>query len=288
MKSINPILNQILQERFQVSAFKPPRIRPPHLEAPRVRPIEEIPAWKPIEVEPVVGGAPKVRVNFDVYPQTPRSTIIDIITATERQNPALVKQVDYQKLGEYLNMEVELAIQRTGSTNYDDIWREVTKANPKIIDSQSETVQDALDDVITFKIQPPTPLSTIETSPETELQPAEPTVQPTRTVDTAANIEPQVSVAGIAKLAIPALLPSIVPTLQTAPIRKINDKLRIKTKTRDENEKDNEEIGPTTTEIQRQKETEAELEKPFSFDDDELGLELQKNLGKYGGTFVRR
>ena len=292
MKPLNPILNQILQERFQVSALKPPRIRPPHLEAPRARPIGEVPAWKPVEIEPVAGGTPKVKVNFDVYPQTPRSTIIDIITATEKQNPALVKQVDYQKLGDYLNMEVELAIQRTGSTNYDDLWREVTKANPKIIDSRSETVQDALDDIITFKIQPPTKFET-STEVSSEMEPKEkelsPKVQAMPTQDEIANVQPEQTIGSSVQSAIPALLPIMLPALQTAPIRKTNNRLRTRTKTAPERDYEEvEEVGPTATEIQRQKEIEAELERPFRFDPDEPALELEKNLGKYGGTYVRR
>lgn len=289
MKPLNPILNQILQERFQVSALKPPRIRTARLEVPQVKPVAEIPRWEPVRIETTPSGTPKARVNFDIYPETPRTTIIDIITATEKRNPALVKQEDFSKLTDYLNIEVESAIQRTGSSNYDNIWKEVTKANPAIVSNKSETVLDALDDVITFKIQPPVPMSVdVQSAPEIKAE--EPKVQPMPTEDEIANVQPEQTTGDSVKSAIPALLPMLLPALQTVPIRKTNDKVSTRAKTRPGRniEDEQEEVGPTGTEIQRQKEMEAELEKPFRFDQDDPALELEKNLGKYGGTYVRR
>ena len=300
MKPLNPIIHQILQERFQVSALKPPRfeIPTPRFEipaVPSVSRIREIPSFNPIKVEPVSGGVPKVRVDFGYSPEVtevPETTIVDVIVSTEKKNPALVKRDDYLKLSQYLDSEVESAIQ-TGASNYDDIWMEVTKANPSI--AKSVTAQDVLDNVITFKIEPSSRFTTTSETPqemEPKRQETAPKVQPMPTEDEVANVQPEETVGGSVKTAIPALLPMLLPALQTVPIRKTNDKLRTRAKAQPRkdygDEEEQEEMGPTGTEIQRQKEIEAELERPFRFDQDEPALELEKNLGKYGGTYVRR
>lgn len=289
-----------MQERFQVSALKPPRfeIPTPRFEipaVPSVSRIREIPSFNPIKVEPVSGGVPKVRVDFGYSPEVtevPETTIVDVIVSTEKKNPALVKRDDYLKLSQYLDLEVESAIQ-TGASNYDDIWMEVTKANPSI--AKSVTAQDVLDNVITFKIEPSSRFTTTSETPqemEPKRQETAPKVQPMPTEDEVANVQPEETVGGSVKTAIPALLPMLLPALQTVPIRKTNDKLRTRAKAQPRkdygDEEEQEEMSPTATEIQRQKEIEAELERPFRFDQDELALELEKNLGKYGGTYVRR
>ena len=303
MKPLNPILHQILQERLQVSSLKPPRfeIPTPRFEipvGPPVSRIREIPSFNPVKVEPVSGGVPKVRVDFGYspevvqQPETPKTTIVDVVADTEKKNPALVKRDDYLKLGQYLDLEVESAMQ-TGASNYDDIWMEVTRANPSI--AKSVTAQDALDNVITFKIEPASRFTTTSETPqemEPKRQESAPKVQPMPTEDEVANVQPEQATSGSVQSAIPALLPMLLPALQTVPIRKTNDKLRTRAKAQPRkdygDEEEQEEMGPTATEIQREKEIEAELERPFRFDQDEPALELEKNLGKYGGTYVRR
>jgi hypothetical protein len=288
MKPLNPIIHQILQERFQVTAIKPPRLSAPKVEIPAVKPSVKLEPPGSVKVEPVPSGRPRVSVNFDVYPQTPKSTIIDIVTATEKRNPALVKQTDYQKLSDFLKFEVDSAIQRTGSTNYDDIWMEVTKANPTIIDRASITVQDTLDDVISnslkTEVPPPTPLKVGTLTPSE--MPATP--EPQGKVEPELQAEPETELSKIiATTVMPALVPMAAAALQPSPQRsKTRDNKRIATGTDELPVRGDED--PTYTEMARRKEYEEAITKPFSFEDEYPGLELEKTLGKYGGSFVKR
>jgi hypothetical protein len=291
MKTLNPIIHQILQERFQATAIKPPpRFTGPKMEMPPVKPSVRLEPPGFVKVEPVPSGPPRVSVNFDVYPQTPKSTIIDIITATEKRNPALVKQTDYQKLNDFLKFEVDSAIQRTGSNNYDDIWMEVTKANPTIIDRASITVQDTLDDVISnslkTEVPPPTPLKVGTLTPSE--MPATP--EPQGKVEPELQAEPETELSKIiATTVMPALVPMAAAALQPSPQRsKTRDNKRIATGTDELPVRGDGDEDPTYTEMARRKEYEEAITKPFSFEDEYPGLELEKTLGKYGGSFVKR
>lgn len=198
MKPLNPIINQILQERY----LRPP----PALRIPKVRMEPPRAEFRVMEVEvpreQVPGKVSKAQVLGRVYeyPETPKASILDIIAKTEKQNKALVNKADYEKAFEMLKSEAYEVFSKTGSTDKFTIWNEVTKNNPQIVDYKSSTLEDilmkAIDDVITapvpFRVSPAQP-QTVETPGKLSVDTGKP--ETTTEVEAEAELDPMAKMA---------------------------------------------------------------------------------------------
>ncbi|NBO36468.1 hypothetical protein EBU91_02875 [bacterium] len=163
MTPLNPILKQILEQRIlmeQVPIRIPPRLRIPPTEVPPIReapPIRvEVPGVrarikpiKPIPREQLVKmGVPKTLVPVTSRQLAPsrQVTPIDILIASEKRNPALVKVEEYNNVVKFLTSEIDSTIARLGTKNDQVIWNEVTIKYPQILDTEmtKATVYDII------------------------------------------------------------------------------------------------------------------------------------------------
>jgi hypothetical protein len=242
-----------------------------------------------------------------IFPDDEYESAINSVISTETTDPGFVSTDDIEKVSEYFKIKVSDAIYNKNMTNGGEVFKELMKdpfLKEKIIGSRSTTLSDTLFNTIQDTLQAKSAL-TVDPRTPSELQPQKETkgdgitpVAPltvnTKTpteVPTEPQLQPEAETALstiIATSIMPALVPMAAASLQPSPQRsKIVPNKKTATDT-EEPGRDAEEDSPTYLEIARRKEYENAITKPFSFEDEYPGLELEKTLGKYGGSFVKR
>jgi hypothetical protein len=262
---------------------------------------------------PVTTGIPRpssaTPEEMYVFPEDEYEAAINSVIATETTDPGFVSTDDIEKVSEYFRIKVSDVIDNKNITDGGEVFKELMKdpfLKQKIIGSRSTTLGDTLFNTIQDTIQAKSGL-TVDPKTPSELQPQKETkgdgitpVAPltvnTKTpteVPTESQLQPEAEAETalstiIATSIMPALVPMAAAALQPSPQRsKIVPSKKTATDT-EEPGRDGEEDSPTYSEMARRKEYEEAITKPFSFEDEYPGLELEKTLGKYGGSFVKR
>lgn len=271
MKPLNPIIDQLLKQKYNSKSLLNEFLRPPPMAGGAARGAAARMAAETGAVEAgvarvgtkgppiraVTGGVAKMW-PYEPWPtKIPQQTAITSVARTERMNPALVNKDEFEKAIALLKMQVQEVGQGVRAANPEEIkrviWKEVLNRNPQLKDFESPTLNPALyqliDDYVSKPVEEPieeprkseialpTPLTITPPNVEVEPKPIKLTVDTgiQGKKETETETESQAKLDPLAQTIIASALASSVgykpQPLVQSQLSKVNQKFKTATKT---------------------------------------------------------
>jgi len=290
MKPLNPIINQLLKQRYNSKALLNEYLRPPPMGGGAAAETSAARAAARAAAAEETAAARAARYGgFE-----PRQTAIDVYLQTTKINPAKSDPAALSKALEELTTQVRAIgpsiSAKDAEATKQMLWTTIVKQNPQIFEIKNEALQNGLFQIINDYVENPTPLTV---TPPTETP--EPELVKLK-VDTGVEsakpeteMKPETKMDPLAQTIIAAALAS-APQFKPEPLPqpqldKIKKKPKTATKTAQDKEPEEEEEGGFEPEVRRTKPEDFETEVDGTVDPLKQFLQ-KKSLGDYSSVFL--
>lgn len=292
MKPLNPIINQLLKQRYNSKALLNEYLRPPPMGGGAAAETSAARAAARAAAAEETAAARAARyAGFE-----PRQTAIDVYLQTTKINPAKSDPAALSKALEELRTQVRAIgpsiSAKDAEATKQMLWTTIVKKNPQISEIKNEALQNGLFQIINDYVENPTPLTVTPPSTTPEPQPVKLSVDTgVQASKTDTEMQPETKIDPLAQAIIVSALSSS-PRFKPEPLpqpqlSKPQQKFKTATKTAQKEKPKDEEEEEEGFEPKMPKKEEEDFETEVDSTEDPLKQFLQKkSLGDYSSVFL--